>query len=243
MASLSAHAARRLTDLFERAKFSQHAVRRRDEGRGDRRARDRARRSAPRRAHSPMPSGSAALAAQRARAALMRTAIRLAQLPLFLTVVAGFVLLIVLPGRAELALHVYALVLAAIGLGLPLVRAARRLPRRGRVGIRRRAAQAQASRRAVAGARPHGARGRARPRDGLRPPLPASAHRCAGSPASSSRPGAGSTSTRARTPRAVRSATRPGRSSAPTASRRATATAPGSSSPRCRRRRHALEAL
>jgi hypothetical protein len=54
----------------------------------------------------------------------MRTAIRLAQLPIVLTVVA-VVLLIVLPGRTELVLHVYALVLAAFAL-LYLVRAVRR---------------------------------------------------------------------------------------------------------------------
>ena len=53
----------------------------------------------------------------------MRTAIRLAQLPILLTVVA-VVLLIVLPGRTELVLHVYALVLAAIAL-LYLIRTVR----------------------------------------------------------------------------------------------------------------------
>ena len=54
----------------------------------------------------------------------MRAAIRLAQLPALLTVVL-VVLLIVLPGRAELVLHVYALALAAIAL-VHLIRAVRR---------------------------------------------------------------------------------------------------------------------
>lgn len=53
----------------------------------------------------------------------MRAAIRLAQLPTLLTI-ALVVLLIVLPGRTELVLHVYALALAAIVL-VHLVRAVR----------------------------------------------------------------------------------------------------------------------
>ena len=53
----------------------------------------------------------------------MRSAIRVAQLPAFLTVVL-VVLLVVLPGRTELVLHVYALTIAAIAL-LHLVRAVR----------------------------------------------------------------------------------------------------------------------
>jgi hypothetical protein len=54
----------------------------------------------------------------------MRTAIRLAQLPALLTVVL-VVLLVVLPGRAELVLHVYALAIAAIAL-VHLIRVVRR---------------------------------------------------------------------------------------------------------------------
>jgi hypothetical protein len=53
----------------------------------------------------------------------MRAAIRLAQLPVLVTVVL-VVLLIVLPGRTELVLHVYALAIAAIVL-VQLVRAVR----------------------------------------------------------------------------------------------------------------------
>lgn len=53
----------------------------------------------------------------------MRAAIRVAQLPALLTVVL-VVLLIVLPGRTELVLHVYALTIGAIAL-LHLVRAVR----------------------------------------------------------------------------------------------------------------------
>jgi hypothetical protein len=53
----------------------------------------------------------------------MRAAIRVAQLPALLTVVL-VVLLIVLPGRTELVLHVYALAIAAIAL-LHLVHAVR----------------------------------------------------------------------------------------------------------------------
>ena len=53
----------------------------------------------------------------------MRTALRVAQLPALLTVVL-VVLLIVLPGRTELVLHVYALAIAAIAL-VHLVRAVR----------------------------------------------------------------------------------------------------------------------
>ena len=54
----------------------------------------------------------------------MRAGIRVAQLPILLTVVL-VVLLIVLPGRTELLLHVYALVIAAIAL-LHLVHAVRK---------------------------------------------------------------------------------------------------------------------
>ena len=46
----------------------------------------------------------------------MRRVFLLARLPLFLTLVLAIVLLVD-PGRAELAVHVYVLVLAAIGLG------------------------------------------------------------------------------------------------------------------------------
>jgi hypothetical protein len=46
----------------------------------------------------------------------MQRAFLLARLPLFLTLVLAVVLLVD-PGRAELAVHVYVLVLAAIGLG------------------------------------------------------------------------------------------------------------------------------
>ena len=53
----------------------------------------------------------------------MRAALRLAELPALLTV-ALVVLLVVLPGRTELILHVYALAIAAIAL-LHLVRAVR----------------------------------------------------------------------------------------------------------------------
>ena len=53
----------------------------------------------------------------------MRSAIRLAQLPALLTI-ALIVLLLVLPGRTELVLHVYALAIAAIALA-HLVRAVR----------------------------------------------------------------------------------------------------------------------
>jgi hypothetical protein len=53
----------------------------------------------------------------------MRAAIRVAQLPALLTVVL-VVLLIVLPGRAELVVHVYALAIAAIAL-VHLIRAVR----------------------------------------------------------------------------------------------------------------------
>lgn len=53
----------------------------------------------------------------------MRAALRVAELPALLTV-AFVVLLIVLPGRTELILHVYALAIAAIAL-LHLVRAVR----------------------------------------------------------------------------------------------------------------------
>ena len=53
----------------------------------------------------------------------MRAGIRVAQLPILLTVVL-IVLLIVLPGRTELVLHVYALAIAAIAL-VQLVRAVR----------------------------------------------------------------------------------------------------------------------
>jgi hypothetical protein len=46
----------------------------------------------------------------------MRRALSLARLPLFVTLVLALVLLVD-PGRAELAVHVWVLVLAAIGLG------------------------------------------------------------------------------------------------------------------------------
>ena len=46
----------------------------------------------------------------------MRRALRIARFPLFLTVVLAIVLLAA-PGRAELAVHVYVLAVAAVGLG------------------------------------------------------------------------------------------------------------------------------
>ena len=46
----------------------------------------------------------------------MRWALQIARFPLFLTLVLAIVLLAA-PGRAELAVHVYVLVLAAVGLG------------------------------------------------------------------------------------------------------------------------------
>ena len=50
------------------------------------------------------------------RAGPMRTAVRVARLPALLTVVL-VVLLVALPGRTELVLHVYALTIAALALG------------------------------------------------------------------------------------------------------------------------------
>ena len=60
----------------------------------------------------------------------MRRVLLLARLPLFLTLVLAIVLLVD-PGRAELAVHVYVLVLAAIGLGHLFVALRSALPPRG----------------------------------------------------------------------------------------------------------------
>ena len=59
----------------------------------------------------------------------MRRWLRLARFPLFLTVVLA-VVLIAVPGRAELLLHIYVLVLAAFGLGHLLAGLRRALPPR-----------------------------------------------------------------------------------------------------------------
>jgi hypothetical protein len=59
----------------------------------------------------------------------MRRAYLLARLPLFLTLVLAIVLLVD-PGRTELAVHVYVLLLAAIGLGHLLAAVSNTLPPR-----------------------------------------------------------------------------------------------------------------
>ena len=60
----------------------------------------------------------------------MRRALLTARLPVFITLVLAIVLFVD-PGRAELAVHVYVLVLAAIGIGHLLAALRRSLPRRG----------------------------------------------------------------------------------------------------------------
>ena len=59
----------------------------------------------------------------------MRRALLIARLPLFLTLVLAIVLLAA-PGRAELAVHGYVLMLAAIGLGHLLATLRNALPPR-----------------------------------------------------------------------------------------------------------------
>ena len=112
--SVSPASARRLTDLFERAKFSQHAVEPEMKERGDRRARDGARR--PERGSRAGRAGArrGAQGAARAGARPMRV-LRLAELPVFLTV-GLVVLLLVFSGRAGLIVHVYVLAVAAVAL-------------------------------------------------------------------------------------------------------------------------------
>ena len=147
----------------------------------------------------------------------MRRALLIARLPLFLTVVLGIALLAA-PGRAELAVHGYVLMLAAIGLGHLLVALRNALPPRSPspfdAALRRRPRPAQRIAELERLER-EVTLGLATAFDlhyRLRAAPPADRDRAPGGPAR------GSTWTRARKLRAARSATTPGRSSAATSS-------------------------
>ena len=240
--AVSPEAARRLTDLFERAKFSQHAVGRemKEEAIA---ALETVRDDLLVARALAEEEHLAAMAAQRERTALdARGASCSPGFPLFLTLVLAVVLLVD-PGRAELVVHVYALVLAAIGLGhlLAALRDALppRVPSAFDAALRTRARPAQRIPELERMER-EVALGLATAFDlhfRLRPTPPGDRNRApGGAPRNRSR-------RQARTPRTACSATMPGRSSAAIASRRASTSPPASTSRSLRRAVAALEAL